>query len=835
MAKESGISKILAGTFVFLTISVIAGIVTMIIFYKTEIALMDPTPRPMFTSSTTSLPPVIRLPKNLVPQSYQVFLQPHLYTRIIEVVNVTSPNQTMLFTGNSTVTFHCVQGTSVVYLHSRNLDVSGPVVMNKDTNERIGVSSMKNEEDTRNFLEIQLNAALEAGGNYSLFLAFNGEITENLNGTLSNYFDDVLFSDARTVFPCFDEPEMKAVFHVTIIHRRDTVALGNADMRGEIRTIYFTYFYPTPKMSTYLFAFTVSEFTDSADSPTDGRTYARPDAIAAGHAKYAANITGKILKFYENYFGINYEQKTLDQIALPDLGVGAMENWGLITYQEGGLLYEDGVSSLLHKEVIATLIAHELAHQVRGKKTLMFGTLVKTTKYDTNIFVSHARANYKTMGPWAQTCKRPKHFSESKIRRLYSCLASFSLWISVSLLQMYLSDFSYKNTDQNDLWEYIQKAEDEDGGHTTVAKVMNTWTKQMGYPVITINTTNGEVYQKQFLFNDSSESSLWWYIPIRVMSNAAEPSLVWLESNEFIAKSGEWILANVNCAGYYRVNYNRENWERLSTQLETDPHRIPLMNRGQLVDDAFNLARAKLIEVTLALNSTRFLQNERALLPWESTVRNLEYFVLMFDRSEVYGPMQACGMKASFCLHSQILAIDVACSNALPECSAMATKMFANWMDNNRTNRIHPNLRSVIYCQAVAAGGAKEWEFAWDKFQSSIDTSEKDQLREALSCTKKIWLLNRYLKYTLNPEKIRLMDVGSTILSIADNVAGQALAWNFIRAHWEYGFHQYELEKGNMYSWFTSEHMLVRVEKPTQWQLDCELKYYWFKTYLLLN
>uniref|UniRef100_A0A8C2XBW9 Aminopeptidase n=1 Tax=Cyclopterus lumpus TaxID=8103 RepID=A0A8C2XBW9_CYCLU len=750
MAKESGISKILAGTFVFLTISVIAGIVTMIIFYKTEIALMDPTPRPMFTSSTTSLPPVIRLPKNLVPQSYQV-------------VNVTSPNQTMLFTGNSTVTFHCVQGTSVVYLHSRNLDVSGPVVMNKDTNERIGVSSMKNEEDTRNFLEIQLNAALEAGGNYSLFLAFNGEITENLNGVfVSTYAQgspaflaatNLEPADARTVFPCFDEPEMKAVFHVTIIHRRDTVALGNADMRDSniLDDVWkVTYFYPTPKMSTYLFAFTVSEFTDSADSPTDGRTYARPDAIAAGHAKYAANITGKILKFYENYFGINYEQKTLDQIALPDLGVGAMENWGLITYQEGGLLYEDGVSSLLHKEVIATLIAHELAHQVRGKKTLMFGTLVKTTKYDTNIFVSHARANYKTMGPWAQTCKRPKHFSESKIRRLYSCLGAAVLRMLTDIVTERVFTHGIKVN--------------EDGGHTTVAKVMNTWTKQMGYPVITINTTNGEVYQKQFLDRSTSPFTIYdfcLYFQLRKTNSSLRVA------------SGSWRTSTVLVTTE-------------STTTERTGNRIPLMNRGQLVDDAFNLARAKLIEVTLALNSTRFLQNERALLPWESTVRNLEYFVLMFDRSEVYGPMQACGMKASFCLHSQILAIDVACSNALPECSAMATKMFANWMDNNRTNRIHPNLRSVIYCQAVAAGGAKEWEFAWDKFQSSIDTSEKDQLREALSCTKKIWLLNRYLKYTLNPEKIRLMDVGSTILSIADNVAGQALAWNFIRAHWEY-------------------------------------------------
>ncbi|XP_036001024.1 aminopeptidase N-like [Fundulus heteroclitus] len=99
---------------------------------------------------------------------------------------------------------------------------------------------------------------------------------------------------------------------------------------------------------------------------------------------------------------------------------------------------------------------------------------------------------------------------------------------------------------------------------------------------------------------------------------------------------------------------------------------------------------------------------------------------------------------------------------------------------------IHPNLRSVIYCQAVAAGGKKEWEFAWEKFLSSADTSEKEQLREALSCSKKTWLLNRYLEYTLDPDKIRLMDVTSTINLVAENAAGQALAWNFMRAHWDY-------------------------------------------------
>ncbi|KAL6107368.1 uncharacterized protein ACO6RY_11024 [Pungitius sinensis] len=872
MSKASAVSKAVAGTFVLLTVSALAGIFTMVIFYKIEISEMNVTSPPTMPPTTTRLPPVLRLPRDLIPQSYEVFLQPDFYTKIIEVVNVTSPNQTMLFTGNSTVSFHCVQGTKAIYLHSSDLIISDPVVMNKNKREKVVVSSVKSHSYPSNFLEIQLEEALEEGVNYSLFLAFQGDINLSPYAMfISTYVEGspVYEGDqdterflvattleptyARKVFPCFDEPDMKAVFHVTIIHRTDTQALGNAEVReSNVIDVNWkvTYFHPTPKMSTYLFAFTVLEFTftePSTPGRVDIKTYARPDAIRAGHAQYATDIAEKILKFYEKYFGINYQQKKLTQIALPDLRAPAMENWGLVTYQEGRLLYEEGVSSLLHKEDIASIIAHELAHQ-------WFGNLV-TMKWWNDIWLNEGFATYFSI--LALDCVEPSfqlkewhimsnlhtafehdalasshplsplpediqgtfeiegmfdsitYFKGAALLRMLADIVSETTFTKG--IKMYLSDFKFNNTDQDDLWKYIQKAVYEDNGHTDVAKVMNAWTKQIGYPVITINTTNGEIYQKHFQFNDSSESNLWWEVPIRVMSNAPKSSPIWLTSSnnskeEFISRKGEWILANVNCTGYYRVNYNSENWERLLTQLQTNPGKIPLMNRGQLVDDAFNLARAKLVEVALALNSTCFLQDETEFLPWKLAVRNLEYFVLMFDRSEVNGPMQAYlrqqvkGLYNFFrnytdnstvpedhsLQHNQILAIEVACSNGLPECLEMATNMFAVWMDSNGTNQIHPNLRSVIYCQALAAGGKEEWDFAWDKFQSASDTSEKEQLRQALSCTKKIWLLNRYLEYTLNPEKIRRMDVGPTIRDIAQNVAGQALAWNFIRAHWAY-------------------------------------------------
>lgn len=876
MAKGFYISKALAIGTVILTVSAIAGTITMIIVYKAQLDKLDPTPRPTHASTTpfpTGPPPNMRLPGNLVPESYQIYIKTHFYTRIIEKVNVTTPKQMTNFTGNSTVNFECVNSTMTIFIHSRGLTINTVWVINRDTNRKVPVNHTEHHKDESDFFEIHVKEVLKKGGNYSLFTDFEGEMRDDLAGLyLSTYKQGVQTegdnterfaaitqmqpTDARKVFPCFDEPAMKATFEVTITHREETTALGNARERDSNMEDgwKFTRFFPTPKMSTYLLSFVVSEFTytPSNHERVKIKTYARPEAIEGGQADYAAGITGKILKFFEDRFAIDFPQDKLDQFAAPDFAAGAMENLGLVIYQESSLLFENGITSLLSKDWIATIIAHELAHQWFGNLVTMrwwnevwlnegFATYFSYLAVDAiepswNIkdmlvvsnlhaaFEWDALASSHPLSSPPDKVQTPAEITEmfdtiayskgSAILRMLSDMISDRVFTEG--IKEYLKAFQHKNTEQADLWNSLQKAVDDNHGQMDVAKVMNTWTNQVGYPVVTINTTNGEVYQKRFLYNQTAESSLVWHIPIKVMSQTSGPSLVTLDHSnpvkkeEFLSKNGEWILANINSTGYYRVNYNPENWDRLLTQLEMNPELIPIINRGQLIDDAFNLARAELVNVTLSLNSTRFLRNETEFIPWDSAVNNLRYMMLMFDRSEVYGPMQAYLQQRVTKLynffkdytdnstvpsdhsqqHCQMIAVGVACTSGLPECRAMATRMFDIWMQND-TNIIHPNLRSLIYCQAIAAGGEAEWEFGWKKFQTTNITSERDQLSYALACTKKIWLLNRYLQYTLDPEKIRKMDAVSVINAIARNVAGQALAWNFVRAHWTYISQEY--------------------------------------------
>ncbi|XP_038130385.1 aminopeptidase N-like [Cyprinodon tularosa] len=872
MPRKSSLSIGFAIALAILTISAIGGMISMIIVFEIEKSQINMTePPPTVPTTMAPLPTSWRLPRYLIPERYEITIQVDLYTRIVEEVNVTTPNQTLHFHGNSTVHFQCHQNTNVIFLHSLGLKVSSPRVINKDTKEEMKVISLTHQENGTDFLVIQIENFFKRNGNYSLFLAFKGEISEYLdafyvsryaefnteaeNVTIEERFlaaTDLEPTGARQIFPCFDEPDMKAVFQLKVIHRRKTKALANTAGKAPIilnDEWQMTLFEDTPKMSSYLFAFTVSEFEDFAkfyDHRVDIKTYARPEAIKAHHADYAAKITAKILDFYEKHLNQSYGMRKLDQIALPDLNFAAMENWGLITYQEPALLYVEGVSSLLQKEAIAEIIAHELAHQWFGNSVTMkwwnevwlnegFATYMSYLAVDQvePLFqikeISIMNDLHKAFEDDALQTSHPLSQSEefkepSEILGMFDAISYCKGAMVLRMLadhmvesifdqgvRDYLKNHTGGNVEQDDLWDVMDKAyKIEDSA--SPSKVIKNWTTQIGYPVLTINTTNGECYQKHFLYNSSAVSNQTWYIPIRYKKKiSSNPDYYILlngtsDNMSFIAKKGEWLLANINCTGYYRVNYNLENWKLLMGQLETEPDLIPLMNRGQLIDDAFNLARAKLVNVTLPLEMTRFLHKEKAFLPWESAVRNLEYFVLMFDRSEVYGPMQiylrhqveelynhfknhtdnSTVPEDHSSQHMQITAIETACSTGLPDCIEMAKEKFAEWMDVNGTNNIHPNLRSTIYCQALAAGEKKEWEFAFEKFQDSFDSSEREQLRRALSCTKQTWLLCRYLDYTLDPDKIRLMEATSIIIDIAQNAEGQALAWDFMRAHWNY-------------------------------------------------
>lgn len=186
----------------------------------------------------------------------------------------------------------------------------------------------------------------------------------------------------------------------------------------------------------------------------------------------------------------------------------------------------------------------------------------------------------------------------------------------------------------------------------TVRAIMDRWTQQMGFPVITVDTKTGSISQKHFLLDPESSVTrpsvfkYLWIVPISSIKNGNQQGHYWLQGNAaaqndlFKTGAEEWVLLNVNVTGYYQVNYDENNWRKIQNQLQIRPAIIPVINRAQVIYDSFNLASARIVPVTLALNNTLFLKNEIEYMPWQAALSSLRYFKLMFDRSEVYGPMK---------------------------------------------------------------------------------------------------------------------------------------------------------------------------------------------------
>ncbi|XP_072236216.1 aminopeptidase Ey-like [Leuresthes tenuis] len=881
MGKGFYISKAVAAVCVVAAIGVVVTIIALAVVYAQEKSKNIETPPSTAEPSTTPSTPKepwqrYRLPDSLSPVSYNVTLWPRL-----------TPNteDLYIFTGNSKVVFTCVKETDLILIHSNKLNLTtfdGFHARLKGLNGASAPSLKKTWlEVPTQYLVIQLNSPLQDGEMYELYTEFVGELSDDLGGFYrSEYTEDGVKkvvattqmqpTDARKAFPCFDEPAMKAVFHMTLIHPHETVALSNAlnhdplNITVDGQNLIKTSFEPTEVMSTYLLAFVVCDFTYIGTNPGAEvliRIWARRKAIEEGQGNYALEKTGPILAFFEDYYNSSYPLSKSDQIALPDFSAGAMENWGLITYRETALLYNSLVSSNGDKEWVATVISHELAH-------MWFGNLV-TTRWWNDLwlnegfatYVSYLGANYAeptwnmkdlivlneiigVMGVDASAYSHPLSSKEEDILMpehisalfdsiTYSkgaaVLRMLSEFITESVfsqgLHTYLEEFQYTNTVYKDLWKHLQMAVDKAGISLPhpVEIIMNRWILQMGFPVVTINTETGQITQKHFLLDPESEVdrpsefNYEWFVPITWIKTGGAEQQYWLLSKEvtqtdMILPDTDWLVANINMKGFYRVNYDSRNWERLLDQLSSRHEDIPVINRAQIIDDAFNLARAKMVDTVLALRTTKFLNKEVEYMPWETARRNLNDFFLMFDRSEVYGPMQAYIKKQVTPLfehfqditlnwtkipdnhtdqYNQVNAISMACSTGVEGCAELTTGWFKEWMKNPATNNISANLRSTVYCSAIAAGGVTEWDFAWAMYKNATIASEADKLMQALSCTKQPWLLNRYLQYCLDPEKIRKQDATYTIVYIASNTIGQPLAWDFVRANWNYIFTDY--------------------------------------------
>ncbi|NXY82375.1 AMPQ Aminopeptidase, partial [Alcedo cyanopectus] len=558
------------------------------------------------------------------------------------------------------------------------------------------------------------------------------------------------------------------------------------------------------------------------------RIWARKETVSNGYVDYALNITGQIFSFLEDLLNISYSLQKTDLVALPDFGAGAMENWGLMTFQESSLMYSPSDKFTTRKAMIAIIVSHELGHQAcfffffSSFLFKWFGNLV-TMNWWNDLWLNEGLASYfEYLGAtfvepnlpldkifYVQVVQpvlredneigvRSLSESEDKIKGSFSFIslfdsitynkgASISWMLSgflteklfIRALTSYLKEFSFSNANQDDLWTHIQMvvdAQDEVQLPASVKKIMDSWTCQNGFPVLTLNLTTGTISQEQFL-NKKNENSTYsynntWIIPISWMRNGSSQPLMWLDKSskmfpemQVSESEYDWILLNVNFSGYYRVNYDQLNLKRLAHLLENDPKALPAVSRFQLIDDAFALTQRGSPGLAASYSETVLVRQA------------------LFKYSK-------CGIRILFCyfgfpsrVYLEKLFATV-CWLGLQDCLNLSSELYAKWMDNHEY-KIPFLIRRTVCCYGVAVGSEKEWNFAWEMYNHTDSTKEdKDILLSAMSCTRESWLLYRYLQYGLSDTLLSSNCTSIIILYVMTKDIGHRIAWEFVTENW---------------------------------------------------
>lgn len=807
-----------------------------------------------------------RLPKEVKPLHYDVYLHPDLNKGT--------------FQGKVTILIDVLDTRRFIALHQKELNITSTVLKTYDREENY-------ELEVLDIVQIPKHEMFVVGtkdelhtGLYNLSFEFNGALQpDKIVGFYSSKYNDAQNRTryiatskfeptyARRAFPCFDEPAFKAEFTVKLVHPTGEYnALSNmnaecTEMNKPSQGLTTVTFAKSVPMSTYLSCFIVSDFvalTKMANG-LDGRqfpvsVYTTRDQQQKGW--FALDVGVMIIEYYIKLFGIDYPLPKLDMAAIPDFVSGAMENWGLVTYREARLLFDSKSSATSKTYDILTIISHEFAHMWFGNLVTMswwndlwlnegFASFMQYKSADGvfpgwglmemflveqmhSVFVTDAKLSSH---PIVQTVSNPDEitaiFDEISYKKGSSVIRMMENFIGPDVfygaITAYLNKFKYHNAETADLFKILQ---DSSPDKLNVTAIMDTWTRQKGFPVVNVKRTgnNYMLTQKRFLADpdaqfDVSESEYGykWTIPITYISNkTSKPALLWFNKDasylliEF-KEPQEWIKFNADQVGYYRVNYETTEWNALNKLLQTAHTRLSVSDRAHLLEDAFSLASAGELEYEIAMNMTGYLSRESNPIPWSvasskliavdtllsSTTSSSKFKQYVRDLvSSIYEQVGWTVDSNEDRIHLKLRTtiLGLACSVEHGKCLEDAGKLFKNWTENPKDVRPHPDIRSLVYYYGMHhVGDEASWNIVFKKFVAESDAAEKLMLLRGLTAIRSVWILNKFITTATDENYVRSQDFLNCLSAISENPLGTPLVWDWVRSNWDFLVNRYTL------------------------------------------
>ncbi|XP_037026046.1 aminopeptidase N-like [Bradysia coprophila] len=782
-------------------------------------------PTEIYFSHDEILPP-FRLPGSTVPESYDISIRTWIHE-----ANFT-------FTGHVRIGIRAVQSTDFITLHQRGLSIQNITILSHD-NVAMDIDDPTYHTEYELLTIPIVRTNLTEGSRYFIDIDYIGTI-----GRFSGFFQAFYYldgvqhwyattqfehTDARRAFPCYDEPALKANFTITITHDSSYSAISNmpaisedplVNPDGSITTI----FQRSPKMSTYLVAFHISDFSYRANPPDRNiphRAFARPNAI---------NQTALVLEFGErvldklsDFIGIEYALPKMDH----DVPIGNGKLWHdnihVNMEQEQFFFYNENVDSFELKKDIMNVVSHEAAHQ-------WFGNLVTPSwwswlwlKEGFATFFEYlgldlAYPDWQMMDMFNWEIKYPAMAYDenvaaypmtrdvahpSEIFFLYNYVAYYK---AGSVLRMfyymfgeetfmeavrdYLQTHAHSDADEEDLFESLQKFVQLKEGiiptDTDVATIMSSWSRQPGFPLITVErnyvgaTSQVTLRQKRYITYGESNSNLTWWVPYN-FATAKNPGFEnvkvegWMPQNtssfEIIIDSldaDDYLVMNKRASGYYRVIYDERNYRLISDAIIKNHSLFPSTNIAQLLIDAKNFIDHDLLPYPPLLDLLRVMEFDVSHVSWSAAFGAFSALNQNFRGHRSFSIWEEFMLNLMKNLYEEVGIEDIsdeslprkrirqdliryACQLGNVHCLSDTNRQLRQLVDNGQ--EFHRNIDEVKTCASLRSANRNDFHFMWNRAMSSSYPREfyvRSHVLLGLTCSSSRQLLSELLRTTLN-------------------------------------------------------------------------------------
>lgn len=683
-------------------------------------------------------------------------------------------------------------------------------------------------------------------GKMKIEVDFEGKLTDSMMGIYPSYYEvdgekkqlvgtqfETTF--ARQAFPCVDEPEAKATFALAIKFDEkpgETIISNQPEEKFKDGVHYFK---PTVRMSSYLVAFVFGDMQKKLTKTKSGVEIGvfATKAHKAKELDFALDIAKRSIEFYEDFYETPYPLEHSYQVALPDFSAGAMENWGCVTYREAYLLLDPDNTSLDMKQLVATVIAHELAHQ-------WFGDLV-TMKWWDNLWLNESFANmmeYVAIDALEPNWKIWEMFQTSEVPAalqrdatdgvqsvhvmvndpaeidalfdsaiVYAKGSRMLVMVRALLgdkalregLKNYFAAHKYSNATGDDLWNALGKASGLD-----IGAIMHSWLEQPGYPVVNAKVEDGKLVltQKQFFIGKGKEVGRKWQIPLNA-NYAAVPKIMKDEElvvgdyKDLLANNGTPFRLNVGNNSDFIVKYDQTLLDDILSHVdELDAvDKLQLLQDFRLLAEGGQMSYADIVPLLPKFaDSTSPIVNN-ALYRIMTTLRNFVtpgsdeekqlkklYDLLSKKQVKRLGLLPKVGESNDDNLTRPYVVSD----SLYADNDDTINGLHAIYSENSdNLEGISADIRSAVLVNEVKNfGNMTLFDKLLKKYQETSDASLKQDLCAGITSTKMPEIIDAIVDDFENAQVVKPQDLRAWYRNVLANPFGQEQAWNWIRLEW---------------------------------------------------